>query len=634
MPSETAHPLFADFPLDIAVTPDSIHGGEWQGMVPGSCKLEGYFEYLPGDHSQWEEEFIRHIELRSEADDWLVKHLPEVKITERFPAFETEPRDRFVETLQIGFESVTGTPAVIQGFNSGCDAYIRSVYSKSPTVIFGPGSLDHAHCVDEFVPLQELFTCADPGGHDRRVVRSKLHGRSREQGNGAMKFSRSDALFQRSLKTLAGGVSSSARTLEAGNEPHPIFMRIGRGAEMTDVDGNQYVDYLLSFGSLILGHSDPDVQAAVVEQVSRGAVFGTAFELEGQLAELLVDVIPCAEQVRFANTGSDAIASAIRLARTYTGKDKILKFEGHYHGSLDVLYTSCRPTLDQAGPRQRPNSVPHAAGIPAAVTEQVIVAPWNDEEAVAQIIGEHEHELAAIIAEPVVANLGCTMPEAGFLDFLRRESLRCGMVLIFDEVATGFRVALGGAQEHFGVLPDLAVFSKALGGGYPIAAFVGKREIMDLISTGKAKHSGTYNGNPISLAAAFAVVSKLRDEQDSIYPRLCALCTQLIGGMGEITTRAGIAVLAQGLGSMFQIFFTDQKRFKDYRDILRTDMSLFAEIRRALLERGIFVNPGSHAVWFVSTAHTDQHVAQTLKAFDAAVTQIQPQSNQTKIRRR
>ncbi len=446
-----------------------------------------------------------------------------------------------------------------------------------------------------------------------------------------MNFARSNELFQKSLKTLAGGVSSSARTVEAGHEPHPIFMQSGRGAEMTDVDGNQYVDYLLSFGALILGHSDPDVQAAVVEQVSRGAMFGTAFELEGQLAELLVEIIPCAEQVRFANTGSDAIASAIRLARTYTGKDKILKFEGHYHGSLDVLYTSCRPTLDQAGQRQRPNNVPHAAGIPTAVTEQVIVVPWNDQEAVAQIIREHEHELAAVIAEPMVVNLGCTMPEAGFLDFLRRESLRCGAVLIFDEVATGFRVALGGAQERFSVVPDLAVFSKALGGGYPIAAFVGKKHIMELISTGKAKHSGTYNANPIGLAAAYAVVGKLRDEQDSIYPRLCQLCNQLTGGMGEIAARAGIPILAQGLGSMFQIFFTDQKHFKDYRDILRSDLSLFADLRRALLERGIFVNPGGHAAWFVSSAHTDEHVARTLEAFDSALNILKPPSNRKQI---
>lgn len=446
-----------------------------------------------------------------------------------------------------------------------------------------------------------------------------------------MNHCRSDALFQKSLKTLAGGVSSSARGLEAGHEPHPIFMRSGRGAEMTDVDGNQYVDYLLSFGALILGHTDPDVQAAVVEQVNRGAMFGTAFELEGQLAELLVEIIPCAEQVRFANTGSDAIASAVRLARTYTGKDKILKFEGHYNGSLDVLYASCRPALDQAGPRRRPNTVPHAAGIPAAVTEQVIVAPWNDEEAVAAIIGEHEHELAAIIAEPVVANLGCTMPAVGFLDFLRRESQRCGAVLIFDEVATGFRVALGGAQERFSVIPDLAIFSKALGGGYPIAAFVGKKEIMELIATGKAKHSGTYNANPIGLAAAFAVVGKLRDEQDSIYPRLCQLCNKLTGGMGESAARAGIPLLAQGLGSMFQIFFTDQKHFRDYRDILRCDFSLFAAIRRALLDRGIFVNPGGHAAWFVSAAHTDEHVARTLEAFDSALASLKPRTKQKPV---
>jgi glutamate-1-semialdehyde 2,1-aminomutase len=441
-----------------------------------------------------------------------------------------------------------------------------------------------------------------------------------------MNITQSHQLYLRSEQSIAGGVSSSARTVHAGHAPHPLFMQDGRGAEIRDVDGNRYIDYLLSHGALILGHCDPDVQEAVLSQVSRGSMFGAGFEPECRLAELLVEIIPCAELVRFANTGSDAVAAAVRLARTYTGKHKVLKFEGHYHGSMDDLYTSCRPPLESAGPPERPNGVPHAEGIPPDVTNQAIIAPWNDAEAVASILHDHGDEIAAVIAEPLVANCGCLMPAPGFLDFLRNETNRRGIVLIFDEVATGFRVALGGAQEYFGVVPDLVVLSKALGGGYPVAAFAGKRAFMELIARGQAKHSGTYNANPIGIVAAYATMRKLRDNKDAIYARMSEVAASLKAGMVDLATRAGFPLTTLGVGSLLQIFFTEQDDFRNYRDLQGVDVGRFARLRQSLLERGVFVNPSNHAAWFVSAAHTLEHVDQTLSAFDSAMKHIGRQS--------
>ncbi len=291
-------------------------------------------------------------------------------------------------------------------------------------------------------------------------------------------------------------------------EPHPLYAERGRGGRIQDVDGNVFVDFLLSYGALILGHANPTVVEAVSEQLERGTMFGTANSAEVELAEAICRLVPCAELVRFANSGSEAICGAIRAARGFTGKSKVLKFEGHYHGWVDVLAVSNRPALADAGPAASPNSVAHSRGIPEGVVHDVSICPWNDPAGLRSVLDAHGGQLAAVIAEPIVANNACIMPAPGYLELLRDECTRRGIVLIFDEIVTGFRLAPGGAQDYFGVVPDLAVYSKALGGGLPISAFAGIRKVMEPIGENTVKHGGTYNGNSLCAAAALAVLRK------------------------------------------------------------------------------------------------------------------------------
>ncbi|MFD4322536.1 aspartate aminotransferase family protein, partial [Streptomyces sp. NPDC058548] len=301
--------------------------------------------------------------------------------------------------------------------------------------------------------------------------------------------------FERAQHSLAGGISSSSRLTSTGPHPYPLYISSGSGSRIRDVDGNEYIDYLISYGSAVLGHAPPALTNALTQVLQTGTMFGTCNVPEVELAETICQMVPCAELVRFANSGSEAVQGAIRAARGHTGRSRILKFEGHYHGWSDTLAISNRPTEKEAGPPSAPRPVPHSPGIPAGVVEDVLVCPWNNLTALREVLDVHGGELAAVICEPIVANNACTMPEAGFLETLREECTTRGIVLIFDEVCTGFRTGPGGAQVLFGVEPDLAVFSKALGGGLPIAAFAGRRDIMDALASGRVKHGGTYNAS-------------------------------------------------------------------------------------------------------------------------------------------
>src|SRR4051794_30195371 len=283
--------------------------------------------------------------------------------------------------------------------------------------------------------------------------------------------------FERAKKVLAGGISSSARATTTGALPYPLYITHGRGSRIWDADGNEYIDYLLSYGSCILGHTHAEMSDAIKSQIDLGTMFGTCNTVEVQLAEQICRMVPCAELVRFANSGSEAIQGAIRAARGFTGRTKILKFEGHYHGWVDVLAVSNRPTIEEAGDVEAPKSAAHSRGTPSGVVQDVIICPWNEPAILKSILDQHKGEIAAVIAEPIVANNACIMPTEGYLEMLREECSRRGIVLIYDEIVTGFRVAVGGAQELFGVQPDIAVFSKALGGGLPTSAFAGRRDI-------------------------------------------------------------------------------------------------------------------------------------------------------------
>lgn len=408
--------------------------------------------------------------------------------------------------------------------------------------------------------------------------------------------------FARASAVLAGGVSSSARSSTTGDLPYPLYMTRGAGSHIWDADGNEFIDYLLSYGSVILGHQDPDLTEAASAQLNTGTMFGTCNTMEVELAEQISHMVPGAELVRFSNSGSEAICGAIRAARGYTGRTRILKFEGHYHGWVDVLAISNRPSEKDAGPLDHPLSQPHSRGIPQGIVDDVLIAPWNHRGHVRQILDEHESELAAIIVEPIVANNACIMPEAGFLDFLREECTRRGILLIYDEIVTGFRLARGGAAEYFGIRPDLIVWSKAIGGGFPVSAFAGRRDVMTPIAANTVKHGGTYNGNPFCAAAALAVLRKINEP--GVLESIHRHGDGIIDAIRQAARHFGVPCCIQGMGGMFQVVFTaDGQPLRHYRDLLKADARRYGIFRQALLERGVHINSSGSACWFVSAAH-------------------------------
>jgi glutamate-1-semialdehyde 2,1-aminomutase len=426
--------------------------------------------------------------------------------------------------------------------------------------------------------------------------------------------------FKRANAVLAGGISSSARASTTGKLPYPLYITRGQGSHVWDADGNEFVDYLQSYGSTILGHADPALTDAIRAQLDLGTMFGTCNTVEVELAEQICSMVPCAEAVRFANSGSEAICGAIRAARGFTGRNKILKFEGHYHGWVDVLAVSNRPSIEQAGSLNNPHSQPHSRGIPSGVVEDVIICPWNEPEILRAILDQHGQELAAVIAEPIVANNACIMPRDGYLETLRDECSRRGILLIFDEIVTGFRIAPGGAQEYFGVSPDIAVFSKALGGGFPISAFAGTKPIMDPVAANTVKHGGTYNGNPLCAAAALHTLRMLNDPATQI--RIARHGEALMHSIRRSARDHGVDCIVQGVGSMFQVVFGATEPLGHYRDLLNTDAPRYAAFRHALLEQGLQINASGYACWFISAAHTDEDLELAAAAIDQSMRHI------------
>jgi glutamate-1-semialdehyde 2,1-aminomutase len=427
--------------------------------------------------------------------------------------------------------------------------------------------------------------------------------------------------FERAKKVLAGGISSSARSSTTGDLPYPLYITHGRGSRIWDADGNQFIDYLLSYGSAVLGHCDAELVEEVGRQLELGTMFGTCNTVEVLLAEQICRMVPCAELVRFANSGSEAICGAIRAARGFTGRDKILKFEGHYHGWVDVLAVSNRPLPADSGPFESPYSHPHSRGMTAGVVNDVIICPWNTSEIFKQILDKHDGQIAAVIAEPIVANNACIMPQPGYLEMLRDECSRRGIVLIFDEICTGFRTAPGGAQELFGVVPDIAMFSKALGGGLPISAFAGKRPIMDLVAANTVKHGGTYNGNPLCAVAALRTLQTLAEP--SVQRRIRESGEAVIDAIRRSAADNHIPCVVQGLGAMFQVLFNASGQAPtQYRQLFDCDTKRYAAFRQSLLEQGVHINSSGSACWFVSAAHTADDASITCAAVEKAMTSI------------
>ncbi len=428
---------------------------------------------------------------------------------------------------------------------------------------------------------------------------------------------RSADLFARASELLPGGVGSSARSARAGWLPYPPFIANGNGSHVSDADGIDYVDYLMGLGPMLFGHRPPEITAAVVDAVQKiGTVFGLPYELEAIAAQKVCDAVPGVDMIRFASSGSEAVGTAVRLARAVTGRKYILRFEGMYHGWMDTVYWSNHPDPSTAGPADRPVTVPAGRGMLPEMGESLIVLSWNDPDSVKQLMAERGDEIAAVITEPVMLNTGCILPEPGYLELLRQLATEHGSLLIFDEVITGFRFARGGAQEFYGVLPDLTTMAKGLGGGFPVAAIGGKRDVMEAIADGRYSHSGTYNSNVIQMAAVSATMDLLTPER---YAAARALGGELMEGLQRLASDAGIPARVVGLGTVFQIWFAEEP-IRNWRDAARfANEERFTRWWREMMGRGVLFHPAPFENLFVSFAHTRGDVDRTLHAAEQAM---------------
>lgn len=429
-------------------------------------------------------------------------------------------------------------------------------------------------------------------------------------------MSRSELLYQAAQRYIPGGVNSPVRAFK-GVGGTPVFFETAKGAEIFDVEGKRYIDYIGSWGPMVLGHANPEIKQAISDQLERAISFGAPTALETDMAELLCKLVPSLEQVRMVNSGTEATMSAIRLARGYTGRDKMVKFEGNYHGHSDSL-------LVKAGSGALTFGEPNSPGVPASVAEHTLTLPYNDSEAVEALFSKMGEDIACIIVEPVAGNMNCIPPEPGFLETLRRVCDQYGTVLIFDEVMTGFRVSLHGAQGFYGVTPDLTTLGKVIGGGLPVGAFGGKAEIMAHLSpTGPVYQAGTLSGNPLAMAAGIA---QLRGVQAAgLYPQLSKRVDQLTTGLQEAADRHGIDFTTNQAGSMFGFFFNSAKKVSRFEQVCNGNMAQFKAFFQGMLSEGIYLAPAAFEAGFMSAAHTVDHIEETVAAADR-VMQTLPKS--------
>jgi len=414
----------------------------------------------------------------------------------------------------------------------------------------------------------------------------------------------SEKLWQEALEHFPGGVNSPVRAFR-GVGGTPFFTQRAKGSRLWDVDGNEYIDYVGSWGPMILGHAHPQVVRAVQEAARDGTSFGTPNSREIRLAQLVREAFPSMQKIRFVNSGTEATMSAIRLARGFTKRDKIVKFEGCYHGHADAL-------LVKAGSGVATLGIPGSAGVPAEFVQFTIALPFNDAEAVEFAFKKFKHQIACVIVEPVVGNMGCVLPAKGYLEHLHKVTEREKSVLIFDEVMTGFRVAFGGAQELFGIHSDLTTLGKIVGGGLPVGAYGGRSEIMNLVAPlGPMYQAGTLSGNPLAMAAGLATLRHLGERKQEIYPRLDKLSDELVVGVAAAAKEAGIPICHNRVGSMFTWFFT-RGPVTDWASASKSDTKAFGRFFQAMLDNGVYLPPSQFEAAFLSTAHSEQDIQRTI----------------------
>lgn len=420
----------------------------------------------------------------------------------------------------------------------------------------------------------------------------------------SLDLTRSSQAFDTAKNVIPGGVNSPVRAFRSVGGS-PVFIDSGAGSKITDIDGNTYIDYVLSWGPLILGHAHPEVIARTTAAMQKGTSFGAPTLAETELATLIADAVPGVDEVRLVNSGTEATMSALRLARAVTGRNKIVKFAGCYHGHADML-------LVQAGSGVATLGLPDSPGVPSGATQDTLVIPYNDVDALRELFDAQGEEIAALIVEPVAGNMGMVPPVDGFLQQLRSVTQAHGALLIFDEVMTGFRVSLNGAVGLFEITPDLVTFGKVVGGGFPLAAYGGRRDLMDHVApAGSMYQAGTLSGNPVATAAGIATLQLLAEE--GVWDGIAVRAARLVEGLNAAAAEAGVAFKAKSVGTMFGFFFTDQD-VRNYEDATKADAEKFVKFFGGMLERGVYLAPSAFESGFLSSAHTDEDIDATLAA--------------------
>ena len=421
-----------------------------------------------------------------------------------------------------------------------------------------------------------------------------------------MNFTKSQALYERAIKIIPGGVNSPVRACKSVGAD-PLFIERGEGCMIYDADGNRYIDYIGSWGPLILGHRHPAVVEAIISVLERGTSFGAPTDLEIQLAQMVIDAVDSVDVVRMVNSGTEATMSAIRLARGATGRDFVIKFDGCYHGHADTLLVAAGSGVATLG-------IPGSPGVPEAVVQHTISLPFNDKDAIKKVMEEKGDKIACVIVEPVAGNMGMVPPAEGFLETLREVTEKHGAVLIFDEVMTGFRVAYGGAQSLCGIAPDLTCFGKVIGGGLPVGAYGGKKDLMSQIAPqGMIYQAGTLSGNPIAMTAGIATLEQLK--KDGVYESLEKSSGRLAAGLANAAQKAGVAARVGHVGSMLGMFFTDQD-VACFDDAKTCDLELFSKFYQGMRQQGVYIAPSQFEALFLSTAHADEHIDATVNAVE------------------